>query len=153
VKTAHSYPPQITFGQNGTRLGELLIAQGLITGRQLEEALATKPIDRRIGEYLVDSGVLAEHDLYQALSAQHGLPQTRLEASEVPRAVARALPASVAREFRVLPFRIEFASMLLAAPEVPSDEVRKSLGRYTTLDLRFHLVTTSNFEELIAELL
>jgi hypothetical protein len=43
--------------------------------------------------------------------------------------------------------------MFLAAPDVPTAEVRKKLQRYTMLDLRFHLVTPTEFENLIEELL
>jgi bacteriophage N4 adsorption protein B len=153
AKTTHEYPAQVAFGQPGLRIGELLVLKGRITTEQLTEALATKPAGVRIGEHLVRQGLAEEHDVYHALSTQHGLPGARLDASKIPRAVARALPAMVARDCRVVPFRVEFASLFLAAPEIPTAEVRKKLQRYTMLDLRFHLVTPTEFEELVQALL
>jgi bacteriophage N4 adsorption protein B len=153
MKTTHKYPSQIAFGQNGQRIGALLVGLGRITPEQLAVAIETQPVGVRIGEHLVSEGLTREHDICHALSAQHGIPSARLHAAEISRAVARALPARVARECRVLPFRIEFASMFLAAPDVPTAEVRKKLQRYTMLDLRFHLVTPTEFEKLVEELL
>jgi hypothetical protein len=106
-----------------------------------------------LGEHLVHEGLLHESDVYHALSTQHGLPQGRLSPADIPVSTARSLPDRVAREYRVLPFRVEFASMYLAATELPTDELRKHLRQYTMLDLRFHLITPSNFEELVEALL
>ncbi|MEJ7608259.1 MAG: hypothetical protein WKF37_18830 [Bryobacteraceae bacterium] len=49
--------------------------------------------------------------------------------------------------------RIEFGTLLLAAPDPPTPVMRTDLNRYTRLDLRFHLVTPTNLDELISELL
>jgi hypothetical protein len=153
AKTAHEYPAQLTLATDNRRIGELLVARGAISGDQLAAALKTKPLGHRLGEHLVHQGLAREEDVYDALSAQHGFPQSPLEPAEIPRVVARALPAEVARECRAIPFRVEFASMFLAVPEVPTTDLRNQLSRYTTLDLRFHLVTPTNFEQLLAELL
>jgi hypothetical protein len=53
----------------------------------------------------------------------------------------------------VLPFRIAAGSMFLASPEIPTDELSRTLCGFTRLALRFHLVTPANFEELAASLL
>jgi bacteriophage N4 adsorption protein B len=153
VKTSHEYPAQVIFMQDRRRIGDLLVARGRITADQLAHSLATKPDSRRLGEHLVLAGLVAEHDVYDALSAQHGLPWSRLQPSDVRRSIARALPAGIARECRVLPFRVEYASLCLAVPEVPTDQMRKQLRRYTMLDLRFHLVTPTDFNELVEALL
>ena len=153
AKTSHEYPAQVTLAADKRKIGELLVADGVITVIQLAEALTRKPQGRRLGEHLVYEGLLRECDVYQALSTQHGFPQGALSPSDIPVSVARSLPGRIARECRVLPFRVEFASMFIAATELPTDELRERLRRYTTLDLRFHLVTPSNFEELVEALL
>jgi adsorption protein B len=153
AKTTHEYPAQITLAQDNRRIGELLVADGAISDVQLADALTSKPHGRRLGEHLVREGLLSESDVYHALSAQHGLPQGTLLPAEIRVSTARSLPARVAREYRVLPFRVEFASMYLAATELPTDELRRCLRQYTMLDLRFHLITPSNFEELVKALL
>jgi bacteriophage N4 adsorption protein B len=153
AKTAHEYPAQVAAEIDKRKIGELLIARGVITASELAGALTTKPGGRRLGEHLVREGLAGECDVYDALSMQQGLPQSWLDPSEIPIAVARALPAGIAREYRVLPFRVEFASMFLAVPDLPTNDLRSKLRRYTMLDLRFHLVTPSNFEQLVSALL
>ena len=153
AKTSHEYPAQVTLPSDSRRIGELLVARGVISDAQLADALTRKPQGRRLGEHLVREGLLRESDVYSALSTQHGLPQGTLSPTEIPVSIARSLPRRVASECRVLPFRVEFASMYLAATELPTDELRKHLRQYTMLDLRFQLVTPSNFEELVKALL
>jgi hypothetical protein len=41
----------------------------------------------------------------------------------------------------------------LASPEIPTDELSRTVGGFTRLALRFHLVTPSNFQELADSLL
>jgi hypothetical protein len=53
----------------------------------------------------------------------------------------------------VLPFRIAAGSMFLASPEIPTDELSRTVSGFTRLALRFHLVTPSNFQELADSLL
>ena len=81
------------------------------------------------------------------------IPAGALRPSDIPVSVARSLPGRSLASAGCCLFRVEFASMFIAATELPTDELRERLRRYTTLDLRFHLVTPSNFEELVEALL
>src|SRR5207248_1714736 len=56
------------------RLGELLLERGLVDERELVEALAVQSSSgRRLGEILVTRGSLAAPDLIAVLAEQHGL--------------------------------------------------------------------------------
>jgi hypothetical protein len=52
-----------------------------------------------------------------------------------------------------MPFKVADGAMFLAAPEPPGEEVEEAIRRFTRLEMRFQLVTASNFEQLAAELL
>jgi len=116
-------------------------------------ALEHLPPGMRLGEYLVAHGVISEDKLYEALSLQQSLPAGRLEPWVISSNVARALPLRVVHDWRVLPFRISSGNMFLASPEIPTDDLTRVLRAFTRLSLRFHLVTPANFEELAAMLL
>jgi hypothetical protein len=60
---------------NGSlRIGQVLLAQGLIAQRRLEAALASQPESgRRIGEELVARGQIAAREVAEALWLQHKL--------------------------------------------------------------------------------
>lgn len=148
LKTEHAYPSRTALLEHKRRLGEILAGSGYVDESDLEQALATKPAGIRLGEHLVQLGRITEEELYEALSLQQSLPAGRLDPWVVNTNVARALPKQVIRDWQVLPFRIAAGSMHLASPEIPTDEMSRTLRSYTRLSLRFHLVTPRNFGEL-----
>jgi len=147
-KTEHRYPQKATLAEVRPRLGELLVRWGWMEQGELEQVLAAKPEQVRLGEYLVGLRRLSEWQVYRALSVQQNLPLERLHPREVPRRVARALPAAVVRRWKVLPFKVAHGNLFVASPELPSEEVEEELRRFTRLEIRFHLVAPSDFAEL-----
>ena len=96
------------------RLGELLLAEKLVTTDQLEEALETQVVHGgRLGTNLVELGFLKEADLARTLGKQHTLPFASGEM--VPDPAALAL---VNRQFYddedVLPMRIDATRLTVA---------------------------------------
>ena len=153
IKTEHSYPSRSALLVHKRPLGEILTASGYLNTSTLHSALAACPSGMRLGDFLVASGELTETELYKALSLQQGLPFTHVEALEVPVRVARALPERVAREWRVLPFKIEDGTLLLASPDLPTPAMTAAVRPFTSLEIRFHLVTPSEYEQLFDALL
>ena len=153
LKTEHAYPSRNALMEHKRKLGEILVGSADLDEGVLMQALAAQPTGLRIGEYLVKLGRISHDDLYEALSLQQSLPSGRLEPLDISTKVARALPKHVVRDWRVLPFRIAAGSMFLASPEIPTDELSRTVSGFTRLALRFHLVTPSNFQELADSLL
>ena len=153
LKTEHAYPSRSALVEHKRKLGEILAGSGYVRESDLELALRTQPPGTRLGRHLIEMGKITEDELYEALSLQQSLPAGRVEPWGVNANVARALPRRVIREWHVLPFRIAAGSMFLASPEVPTDELSRTLRGFTRLSLRFHLVTPANFEELTGNLL
>jgi len=153
VKTEHAYPSRSALVEHKRKLGEILVGSGYVEESELRQALENLRPGLRLGEYLVQRGAITEDELYEALSLQQSLPAGRLEPWVINSHVARALPRRVVRDWRVLPFRIASGNMFLASPEIPSDDLTRTLRNFTRLSLRFHLVTPGNFEELAANLL
>ena len=153
IKTEHAYPSRSALVEHKRKLGEILIGSGYAEESSVRRALESLPQGVRLGEYLVQHGVITDDELYEALSLQQSLPAGRLEPWVISSQVARALPRRVVRDWRVLPFRISSGNMFLASPEIPTDDLTRVLRGFTRLSLRFHLVTPQNFEELAERLL
>ena len=153
VKTEHAYPSRSALIEHKRKLGEILIGSAYAEESDVLRALARQPHGVRLGEYLVQLGIISEDELYEALSLQQSLPSGHLDPWAINTNVAHALPRRVMREWRVLPFRIASGNMFLASPEIPTDDLTRILRGFTRLSLRFHLVTPRNFEELAASLL
>lgn len=103
------------------RLGELLVAQGLIDAAQLGQALRlAKERGTRLGTQLLMAGWIQEADLARFLSEQLGLPSlSRL--SEVDPSAPAQLPAAVAVRHAMIAVR-RTADGLYVALADPSDE-------------------------------
>ena len=153
LKTEHAYPSRTALTEHKRPLGEILVGSAYVSQEVIEQALSNLPKGIRLGEHLVQQGHLTEDELYEALSLQQSLPAGRIEPRGISRNVARALPRHLVREWQVLPFRVASGNLFLASPEIPSDELTRTLSGFTRLALRFHLVTPQNFEELTQELL
>lgn len=153
VKTAHAYPTRNALLVHKRRLGEVLLGAGYIDREQLERGLTTQPPGVRIGAHLVDLGYISEDELYEALSLQQSLPLTRIDPALVKKCIARGLPRRVIKQWQVLPYRLEARELLIASPEIPSDETQKAVRNFTKMNVSFQLVTPANFEELVDALL
>ena len=153
LKTDHSFPSRAALLEHKRKIGEILVSSGRLSLAALNSALASKPAELRLGEHLVHIGALDEASVYEALSLQQGLPVSELHAEEIPARIARALPEQVARQWRVLPFRVAEGSLHLATPELPSSEMSATVRNFTALELRFHLMTPQKFDTLTRALL
>lgn len=88
------------------RLGEVLVERGLLSDAQLEEALAGQAgSGKRLGEYLVDTGTLEERDLASALADQFGLEVVDLRKSIPSDDAVASLPEEHARDWLAIPLR------------------------------------------------
>lgn len=153
LKTAHAYPNRGVLLAHKRRLGEILVAAGHLTSSALAEALQTVPPALRLGEHLIDTKRISAEILCEALSMQQGLPIAQVAPLQVSPAVAHALPERVVRDWKVLPFRVAEGNLFLASPEVPGAETARVLRSFTSLELKFHLVTPAAFESLVTALL
>jgi hypothetical protein len=102
-------------------MGLMLVRQGTITVEQLQTALGEQQRAsqegseaRKLGEWLLESGVLSEPALTRALCLQWSCPVFSLEGFE-PEAMATALPRFLAEAFGALPVRAPGGMLLYLA--------------------------------------
>lgn len=60
------------------RLGDLLVEAGLLTEEQLQQALTDKHPDQRLGDSLLQKGFITEQQLIEVLELQLGIPHVSL---------------------------------------------------------------------------
>jgi type IV pilus assembly protein PilB len=86
------------------RLGDILVQQGIITEDMLAVALtAQQKGHRRLGDYLVENGYTTDEDIAIALHLQLGLERVDLRGIKIPPEVIGLVPGSVLRKHNVLP--------------------------------------------------
>lgn len=87
-------------------IGDLLVAEGLVTQDQLDRALATQAHSGgRVGELLIRMGALDDRQLAKMLAEQFGIGQFDLTTHAPDPQVASRLSEAVAREYMALPLR------------------------------------------------
>lgn len=97
------------------RIGDLLLDAGVITAGQLDEALAEqRRSGGRLCYNLIRLGHLKADDLVGFLRDQFGVAAVNLERYQVPQAVLRLVPAAFARERRVVPLHVLGTTLTVA---------------------------------------
>ena len=90
------------------KIGEILVDAGLITSGQLEEALnVSKRTGARLGRTLVNIGVVTEEGIAQALAHQFNIPYVSLSGVIIEPQIIKLIPEALARRYKVIPFAKE----------------------------------------------
>jgi type IV pilus assembly protein PilB len=88
------------------RLGDLLVSRGLITAKQLDDALQDQKISgTKLGTSLVKLGFITEKQLVSFLSKHYGVPAIDLSEVEVDPEAIKLIPADVVYKYQVLPIK------------------------------------------------
>jgi adsorption protein B len=148
-KTDHVYPIGQELAPQKPRLGELLLHMRALQREELERALASQPAGVRLGDHLVAQGLVPPEPVLEALGRQQGIAFGLPEA--VSRAAARAVPAKLCRRWRVLPFQVTGGRLWVATPALPSESLLRELREASSLTPRFRLVPNVEFEPLLSE--
>lgn len=91
------------------KLGEILIRQGLITEKQLQEAIVVQKKEKgRVGEILVKLGMITEEHMAEAMGTQMGIPHYSsknldLLKPQLDQGLEKLIPAEFAKKHCVLP--------------------------------------------------
>ncbi|MEW6666520.1 MAG: ATPase, T2SS/T4P/T4SS family [Thermodesulfobacteriota bacterium] len=112
------------------RLGEFLVEAGLIDNKVLSKALEIQKIKRKkLGQVLIDMGVADDLEIAKALSRQFNIPLLRLEKLEIPAEVISLVPAEMAENYLAVPVREKDRTLTVA--------MANPLETYAVDDLRF----------------
>jgi hypothetical protein len=104
-------------------LGTLIFREGLLTEEQLEEALQDgMRRGKRLGEVLLERGLVSENDLGKLLAGQKGLQFVQLDAAAVDPAAVQLLSVEKARLHSVLPIGFHEGLPVVAVAD-PSNEL------------------------------
>ena len=137
-------------GDTRAKLGELLLATGLISEGALAEALGLQErLGDRLGNVLVHMRVLDESDLARTLARQLALPEFDVSRFEPDPTALQLVPEPVARRHRLVPLAIREHVLYLAMSD-PLDSVALAAVReQTDLPVRVVVTARTSIDELL----
>ncbi|SKA74119.1 type IV pilus assembly protein PilB [Paucidesulfovibrio gracilis DSM 16080] len=100
------------------RLGDLLIEAGLITQEQLKEALqGQKQTKLKLGQYMIQTGMIKEGVMLSTLSTQLRIPQYQPDKYPFEEGVAELVSEQIAQKNRVVPLQRKGPLLIVAMPD------------------------------------
>src|SRR3989442_5445240 len=119
------------------RLGELLVAEGVISADQLQDALREqRRTKERLGHVLARRGLVTEERLVELLSKEHGLPSVSVEQASIAADVLALVPAHIARKYEVLPLSRASGALTLAMADPNNVVAMDEIAAMTRLAVR-----------------
>jgi len=128
--------------QKNLRIGDILVNEGIITEDQLKEALAYQKVDRskRLGAILIESGYASEDQMLNALAKRLDMRVIRMIDMKVDIDAASEIPRSIAEKYTVIPIAEKQGHLLVV--------VNDPLNYYALEDLR--LITGKVIDTVLA---
>ncbi len=114
------------------KLGDILIESGLLTEEQLQEALLKqKTGGRKLGETLVDMGLLSEIEIMKALEYQTRIPYVDMSGLRIDPTTPGLISEELAKKYCVIPVGYEDNQLVLVMND-PLDFIVIDEIRYQT---------------------
>ena len=96
------------------RLGDLLVESGVINEDQLDYALKNKSRDEKLGDFLIKENVLTEQQLIEVLEFQLGIPHITLTKYAIDPELLQLVPRELAKRANIMPVRRDKNKLLIA---------------------------------------
>jgi type IV pilus assembly protein PilB len=136
----------------GVKLGDLAVEMGLITQKELSEALHLQPkSDLQLGQIMLQQKMLSEPDLLRALGRQMGIPFVTLRAGLYEAAAVSLVSKETARRLQVLPMFKVHNTLTLATADPQAIPALDEIEDATGCKLRLVLARREEIAKILAE--
>lgn len=134
------------------RIGEILIQAGLLDHAGLRAALSEqRRWGGQLGRLLVDMKLVTEEALVQALSHQLNFPAVDLDNLQVPGEVLDLVPGELAERNNLIPFNLEGKFLDVAMSDPTNLSIIDELRIRTQLNVRSYLAGPKMIERALAK--
>ncbi len=97
------------------RLGDILVMAEKITPFQLQNALkAQKLLGKKLGEVLIDSGIVSEEDIIEAIETQTGIKKVDLNNVNFNKKAIKIIPQNLCIKYNLIAFGFEEEKIMVA---------------------------------------
>lgn len=134
------------------KLGELLMDAGLITLAQLDQALELqKDKGGLIGEILVQLKFTTEEDIAKTLTAQYGFAYLPLSNYEIDSELAKLIPERVANQYCLIPIDRMSNNLTIAMSNPLNSQAVEDIETISGCSVQIFVSTTTDIRQAIGK--
>jgi type IV pilus assembly protein PilB len=139
-----------TVRQTKRRLGEILMDEGLLSETQVQEALKRqRETGELLGESLVKLGHVTETDIARTIATQFGYPFLNAAKYFIPAGVLPLVPVDMALDHQMIPLDKMWKILILATAGVVPPEVLEGIEKQNGVKIFLYVSTSSQILEAI----
>jgi type IV pilus assembly protein PilB len=132
------------------RLGELLVDAGLLTQEKLAEALnIQKNTGKRLGQIMIEMKAISEEEMAFSLAMQLKIPYVDLKNLEVPSKILEAVPEEISRKFLCIPIALKNSILDVAMADPLDLNMMKDLQFITGYSIQPAISTSTQILDLL----
>lgn len=135
------------------KLGEILVEGGLLTQKQLEEALPfQKKSNLKLGQFLVREGIVSESQIVDLVSNQLRLEKYRPDKYTIDVDLANLLPADIAHKYQAAPLQKNGLLLTIAMMDPLDINALDAIEVYTNCEVEAIICTEQQLNQLLNSL-
>jgi len=135
------------------KLGEILVEGGLLTQKQLEEALPfQKKSNLKLGQFLVREGIVNESQIVDLVSNQLRLEKYQPHEYSVDVQLAELLPADTAHKYQAAPLQKNGQLLTIAMMDPLDINALDAIELYTNCEVEAIICTEQHLNQLLNSL-
>ncbi|MFC1838721.1 ATPase, T2SS/T4P/T4SS family [Thermodesulfobacteriota bacterium] len=135
-------PEKEKSGKRRKRLGEILIDSGLIDNETLNKVLQKQKIEKkRLGQMLIDMGVATDEAIASALATQLQIPLFNLKDTDIPKTIIDIIPADMAERDLLVPVKLNNNNLLVVMANPTDFNSIKDLRFATGMNIEVAVTT------------
>ena len=134
-------------------MGEILVEGGLLTQKQLKEALPfQKKSHLKLGQFLVREGILIENQIVELVSNQLRLEKYRPENYTIDMDLANLLPADIAHKYQAAPLQKNGLLLSIAMVDPLDINALDAIELFTNCEVEVLICSEQHLNSLLSSL-
>lgn len=135
------------------KLGQILVNAGILSEEKLQETLAKqKGTHRRLGEILIESNLLTEMQIIDALSKQLDIPYVDLNTVKADTKLSGLISEHFARSNAIIPLKLDGSLLTVAVADPLDYNAINDLSTYTKLKVLPVIAEREKIDDQIREM-
>lgn len=132
------------------RVGDKLVEHGYITNEQLDWGLSVqKSSGKRLGEFLVDEGLITETLLIDVLKELLNIESTSLY--DIDEIASRVIPENICKRYNVFAFKIDKDKIYVAMSDPQDREAIQDIRRISKREVEVYIASTKDINRCISK--